>query len=455
MLIRFTVENFLSFKDEIEFSMMPGKTRKHKDHIYVDKARRDIRLLKTGVIYGPNASGKTNLIKAMDFAQKLIVGGTRANQSIPAIPYLLDRHTETRPSKFFFEIKIRTKAFAYGFEVDAKRIHSEVLYEIRPSTELLLFKRSTDDKGNTAVEFGSFRRSKEQSDMFLDFTAIGTRENQLFLTESIERNIGYFSDVYDWFHTSLVLIFTSTVPGPELGAIYLNNVDNFQAKYRDLIQLYDLDIEDIDLIPLDTDVSGLFSDQDRSNISSLASELPEDPEAQAILYNPQLKVFVLVDKYSQLTGYRFVTVHHVKHEDRRVQFELSMESDGTIRLFELTPALIRLLSSDEDTVFVVDELDRSLHAEMTSNILDIFLANSIGKQSQLIVTTHEYELLDLDFLRRDEVWFIAKDSFAASAVISLEEYAPRFDTDVKRGYRAGRYGSLPILPSYNIVDWAK
>ena len=455
MLIRFTVENFLSFKDEVEFSMVPGKARKHKDHIYVDDQRKDLRLLKTGVIYGPNASGKTNLIKAMDFAQKLIVGGTRANQAIPAIPFLLDRSTEAQPSKFLFEVKIRTKAYAYRFEVDSRQVHSESLHEIRPSSEKLLYQRFTDDTGRTKIEFGKFQLSAEQNEMYLHFTAAGTRTNQLFLTESVERNVTYFEDVYDWFHTSLVLIFTFTVPGAEIGAIYLNDVDNFQTKYRDLIQLYDLDIDDIELNRLDRDAAQLLTEQDKSNISSLISKLPDHPEATAILYDPPLKVFVVVDKYAQYEGYHFVTIHNVKHEDRRVHFELSMESDGTIRLFELTPALIRLLSSDEDVVFVVDELDRSLHAEMSNNFLDIFLSNSVGKPSQLIVTTHEYELLDLDFLRRDEMWFVDKDPYAASAVFSLEEFAPRFDVDIKRGYRTGRYGAIPIVPSFKELEWAK
>ncbi len=455
MLIRFTVENFLSFKDEAEFSMVPGRARKHKNHIYVDENRKDIRLLKTGVIYGANASGKTNLIKAMDFAQKLIVEGRRASQSISSTPFLLDRETETQLSKFLFEIKKGTKSYSYRFEVDAKRIRSESLYELRSASEKLLFQRFTNDSGHTRIEFGKLPLSEEQNELFLSFTATGTRANQLFLKESVERNVKYFEDVYEWFRTGLVLIFTHSIPGAELGAIYLNDEDNFQKKYRDLIQLYDLDIDDIELHHIETDVEQLFMEQDKSNISSLVDELPDDPDAKAILYNPPLKLFVFVDRYAQYEGYRFVTVHDVKHENRRVRFDLHMESDGTIRLFELTPALIRLLSSKDEIVFVVDELDRSLHSEMTYNILDIFLSNSIGKPSQLIVTTHELEILNLDFLRRDELWLIEKDSHAASILYSLEEFAPRFDVDIKRGYRAGRYGAIPILPSYNVLEWAK
>jgi len=164
---------------------------------------------------------------------------------------------------------------------------------------------------------------------------------------------------------------------------------------------------------------------------------------------------VVVDKSDKIDTYQFFTVHKVRHENRAVNFELFLESDGTLRRFELTPEWIRLISSSDELVFVVDELDRRLHAQMTIKLLEIFLENSVGKPIQLIVTTHETGLLDLDLLRRDEIWFIEKDSHSASQVYSLEEFAPRYDVEVQRCYLGGRYGAIPILPSYDILEWAK
>ena len=454
MLIRFTVENFLSFKDEVEFSMIPGRARKHKEHVYVDGKRKDLRLLKTGVIWGANASGKTNLIKAMDFAQNLIVSGRRANQDISAVPFLLDNRSKSQSSKFTFEIKTGERLFQYCFEVAANTVRSESLRELRPASEKMLFCRQTDSNGSTDVVFGKFAMSNDQNLPFLEFTARGTRPNQLFLYESIDRNISYFRDVYDWFKNRLVLMYPHSIPGAEIGVRYANNQDGFRDKYRDLIQQYDLDIEDIDLRKVEVDPDSLFNEENRLNISQYLSELPDEPGAKAILYNPQLKLFVFVDKSNQFDTYQFFTLHKVRHENRVVNFELFLESDGTIRLFELTPAWIRLISSSEELVFVVDELDQRLHAQMTAKLLEIFLDNSVDKPSQLIVTTHESGLLDLDLLRRDEIWFIEKDRYSASQVYSLEEFAPRYDVDVQRGYLGGRYGAIPVLPSYNVLDWA-
>ena len=195
-----------------------------------------------------------------------------------------------------------------------------------------LYQRFTDRHwAHDRLSLASFNCPAEQNEMYLHFTAAGTRTNQLFLTESVERNVTYFEDVYDWFDTSLVLIFPFTVsPGAELGAIYMNDVDNFQTKYRDLIQLFDLGIDDIELNRLDRDAAQLLTEQDKSNISSLISKLPDHPEATAILYDSAAQgLHVVVDKYAHYEGYHFVTIHNVKHEDRRTcTLSLTMESDA-------------------------------------------------------------------------------------------------------------------------------
>ena len=454
MLIRFTVSNFMSFKDEVEFSMVAGRPRMHPEHVYRVPNRRDLRLLKTGVIYGANASGKTNLIKAMDFAQTLITDGTQVKQPIAAVPYLLDKRTESQTSKFLFEILLDGKAYAYAFEVDSTRVHSESLYEIRPASIKLLFERTSAENGETHVAFGKLEFNEIHDKAFLQHTAQGTRHNQLYLTESVLRNVSYFDEVYDWFQNRLVLIFTHTTPGPELGAIYLNDEWSFQSKYHDLIGLYDLDISGIELQPLGIDVKQLFSDEDQAQISRLMPDASDEAEFKTLLYNPVSQLFITVDRYQRYEGYKFVTVHPVSHEDREVYFDLSQESDGTVRLFELTPALIRLLSSKREIVFVVDELDRSLHSQMSWNILDIFLVNGVDKPSQLIVTTHDTSLLDLYKLRRDELWFVEKSRIGGSELYSLEEYAPRHNAEIQRGYMFGRYGAIPIIPSYNELNWA-
>lgn len=141
MLIRFMVENFLSFREEVEFSMVAGESDEHPDHVV---EVRDLHLLKTGAIFGANASGKTNLIKAMSFAQDFITSGSLRTEYPELIPFLLDSASAAKPSEFLFEIQCGiAQCFQYQFVVDLQRVHQESLYEILPASTRMMFKRET------------------------------------------------------------------------------------------------------------------------------------------------------------------------------------------------------------------------------------------------------------------------------------------------------------------------
>ena len=449
MLIRFFVENFLSFKDEVEFSMVAGRTRKHKDHIITTGKRNDIRLLKTGVIYGANASGKSNLIKAMAFAQDFVTQGTLNTKYISLAPFLFDSVTANKPSTFRFEIKCETRSYIYGFAVDRKQVYSEELYEIRPASEKLIFERKTDLDGRAKIEFGKLPLTAEQNQELLDSIV----PERLLLTESVkmEHIISYFEDVYHWFDYTLVPVFPSSTYAPGIGIGFMK-YDDFHKRFYDLIERLDLGIDDIGPVRYEFNAKEL-TDEFKKKVKRHIQDIPEGSNERVIFYNSVDDYYLLVDSDNQYAAYKIMTIHDVKHENRKVAFDLSVESDGTRRLLEFVPALF--LGIEGERVFVIDELDRQLHTHMTYNILDVFLTNSANKSSQMIVTTHESSLLDLDLLRHDEIWFIEKDSAGASDVYSLEEFAPRFDKGIEKGYLHGRFGAIPILPSYNILEWAE
>lgn len=455
MLIRFTVENFLSFKDEVEFSMVPGGPRKHQDHIVTSGKRGDTRLLKTAVIYGANAAGKTNLIKAMDFARELIIGQTiiRPRQTIPVMPFLLDRTTENGPSKFEFQIKCGSLPYKYGFVLDSDRVYSEWLYEIRRASEKMLFSRETDKDGQTGITFGSFPLSEDHSLDFLRFTALGTRPNQLFLTESMDRNINYFQKIYEWFERRLVLIFPDSA---SKGIPFDDSIDtDYQSKLGELMNLFDFGIHGVELEEVDFDADTRFPAELKEFIKQKILELPIKSAARGFVQLRDSILLFAVDEDIQITSIKFLTIHHVDHEDRNVVFELAQESDGTQRLFSLAPTLLEFLGGDSDRVFVIDELDRKLHAHLSYTIVEMFLKNSGQQPSQLIVTTHESGLLDLELLRRDEIWFVEKGVDGVSAVYSLEDFIPRNDSGIRKRYLNGRFGAVPIILSVNNLDWAK
>ena len=307
----------------------------------------------------------------------------------------------------------------------------------------LLFERTTDDDGYACVEFGRLSFSKIHGRQFLKFVQSSTRADELFLKKTIDNNVGYFTDVYDWFSDQLRLIFPDGYTGVETA--YLSESE-FEEISRDIIELFDLGIDSVRLKPSDINVP--------NEVRQAAMKALREVKQNVIVQFPISNTYLSISADNDVRARKFMSVHHIPHEGREVEFELSQESDGTRRLFELSTALMGLLFGPSDRVYVIDEIDRSLHPHMTKNILDIFLENSVGEPSQLIVTTHESSLLDLDLLRRDEIWFIEKDRFNASSLYSLEEFAPRYDVDVQRGYLNGRYGAIPIIPGYNVLEWA-
>ena len=449
MLIRFITSNFLSFKDEVEFSMIPGRAKKHPQHIIKGNDKNSISTLKTGVIYGANASGKSNLIKAMHFAHDLIIQGTRPRRPIPVTPFKLDPDTAGQPAKFEFEFSYKGTAYNYGFEADKERVQTEWLYKITKTTSKMLFERETSADLNTSVAFGKGVSFQDQDDeQFVKFTARGTRYNQLFLSECTERDVTHFQDVFDWFREKLVFIFPDTsFAGLEFG---LKEHDVFRQKLLSLLQSFDIGISDLHLAEsnLERELEDL-PEQVRARITEDLSQ-----EEYGIITAPNDHRYLITrDGTGEIQLAKLMTKHKTSSGEVDILFEIDEESDGTQRLLHLIPALMELVSGSR--TYIIDELDRSLHPGISYKFLEFFLQESQDQASQLVVTTHESGLLNLTLLRRDEIWFVEKDRTGVSSLYSLEEFAPRYDKDIRKGYLQGRFGAIPIIQNPSHLGWVK
>jgi uncharacterized protein len=448
MLIRFSVENFLSFCEEAEFSMVAGKTRQHSEHKLELKRPSNLKVLKAGIIYGANASGKSNLVKAIDYARDRILEGTRPKQLIPFNPFRFARDCQSKPSKFMFEFSTGDTSYNYGFSLDAQRIHEEWLYEITATSEHPLFERKTSKNHETEVDF-NIKFDNKDDENFLHFTARGTRPNQLFLTESIERNVKYLADVDKWFRQSLVIVF----PDSRIQSLPLQflNENDFKHKFPNMLKQFDTSISGIKLQNVDLDsepIPQIILDDIKQDLLEATND-EQGGVATLEASNGQRYLF-RISEIGTIEALKMMTAHKVDGEDDPIYLEVSEESDGTQRLFDIIPGLMDLM--DGEKVFIIDELDRSLHPHLTRNILELFL-KARGNKSQMIVTTHEASLLDLDLLRRDEIWFIEKDRNGKSSAYSLEEFNPRKDKDIRKGYLLGRYGSIPFLNPDIALEW--
>ncbi|WP_431605032.1 AAA family ATPase [Dickeya dadantii] len=444
MLIRFSVENYKSFRDRVEFSMVSGKVRNHPTHVVKAASTSDISVLKVGVIYGANASGKSNIIKAMKHAQNMIVNGSKAGTNLPYFPFKLDDDFEKKPSRFEFEFKIKGKNYAYGFSANQKIITEEWLYETNKKGDMLVYER------NNTVDFNfeNIKFKSKDDEQFLNFIARGTRENCLFLYQCFEGNvlnnlqyITKIADAFEWFKFKLQIIFpNSKYSGLEFGTIsdeingdlITDTLKNFDTGVSKLVLK---EVSSLDEIKLPDNIKNRILEDLKSNETVVIST----PK------NKRYKIELSDD--GDIKAHQLMTAHKNKNGED-VYFELNQESDGTQRLFDIIPGLIELMLKDK--VYIIDEIDRSLHPKITKTFIELFSKNTIEKDSQLIVTTHETGLLDFSLIRRDEVWFTEKNNHGVSRIYSLEEFQPRFDNDIRKGYLVGRFGGVPkiktILP---------
>lgn len=443
MLVRFTVENFMSFKHEAVLSMLPSQVKSHPEHVIKPTKTNGLRVLKTSVIYGANASGKSNLIKALAHAQKLIVQGESAGKNLAHHPFKLDKATLSRPSRFEFEIKCGDRFFAYGFTMHQKLIDEEWLFEINKQGDKLIFERKHIDN-KTNLRFENIQFEKKEHELFLNFVGMGTADNRLFLKECFERNVAreipyltVFSEVFSWFKDKLTIIFpNSKYAGLEMA---MREQDLNTRALSALLQQLDTGINALTLQQVDfnADLADIPSEVKEDLLATLSSH-----ETAILSGHKGVRYLVALDEQEQAVAYKLMTAHKDSDGDE-VLFEVNQESDGTQRLLDIAPGLLDLMA--ENKVYVIDELDRSLHAEITTRLVSSFLALTVNRPSQLIVTTHESNLLNLDLLRRDEIWFVQKDQRGQSSLYSLEEFKTRFDKDIRKGYLVGRFGGVPIL----------
>ncbi len=443
MLIRFTIENFLSFKDRQVFSLLPGKGTLKPQH--KSKPVKGTSVLKTAVLYGANASGKSNLIKAIEFGKKLVLKGTKAEQPITFNLFKLDKQTIKENSRIEYEIQHEGKNYAYGFIFNSKEIVEEWLYEISQKSETKIFER-TGTK-NFDLEFLYKKNKKGEQKQFLDFTAKGTPRNQLFLTQirntNVTDNVNDISDilaVIDWFQNALTVIYPSS---KNLGKKFELMADtDLQKIFTEMLNYFDTGIDGIEF--KDTDFEKIdVPDEVKEDIKNdLLGDKSE--KNNAFISNPQDDKYYIVSRTSENSlDAKLLKTKHGNFEP----FDLKEESDGTRRIMDLIPLIIDFFKGGN--VFIIDEMERSLHPNLIYDLFDFFLDKCDNINSQFIVASHESTLLTQKLLRKDEIWFVVKDKAGASHLHSLEDYNIRFDKEVRRDYLLGRYKGVPKLGNRN------
>lgn len=427
MLIRFTIDNWLSFADTAELSMIASPERQHSDR--VARVKPYAKVLPLAVVYGGNASGKTNFFRALNFVQRFVVHGRKPDSTIPVTSFLLNPERQKAPSTFNLELFIDDVFYEYGFTVTPSEVLTEHLIRIGQKTEKVLFQRE-----GAVVEF--HRSLPEQK--YLQFVARGTRENQLFLTNSVFQKLDVFSPIYNWFKERLEMI----APDARFEAFDLLTDKNsvFSDQVNMLLRQMDTGIKSLDTEAL------AFKDLPFSAVvkAQIQEELQDGKTLR--VDGPMNTRFLVSREQGEITARKLI-VYHESVSGEEVRFELSQESDGTQRLIDLLPSFVSLMATDSDKVFVIDELDRSLHSLLTQRMLELYLEScSTETRKQLILTTHDLGLMDQRLLRRDEMWVAQRKPGGESQLFSFSEFKNvRYDKDIRKSYLQGRLGGVPML----------
>ncbi|MEL1246356.1 AAA family ATPase [Flavobacterium sp. DGU11] len=445
MLIRFTVSNFMSFKDETEFNMLPASgngSRKLKNHIHTTDS--GIEVLRTAAIYGANAAGKSNLVSAISYL-KNIVFGDEAILMPQSKRFRIDKNYKNKPTTFRIEYTFKNNHFDYGIEISKGKIQQEWLYLIKSvayEKEELLYKRENQD-----VTFGDYFKNSSDFSYITKYLKKELRDTQTVIDAcfgNIEDST-ILDDIYIAFAKLTIVMPTSK------SFVYSESILTGNKSFdfaKNLLTNSKTGIEDLILNEIDADAFFSYSEEDlkKELIDDLESFIESNKDKSLdnslpFLQNSQINVLRKRDnKY-------YVSFLKTKHFNTDDLFDFSEESDGTKRLFELSPAFEQLIF-EGDVVYIVDELERSMHPLLAKELLRMYSAANTFN-SQLIFTTHESHLLDNDLLRRDEIWFTEKKTDGSTEFYPLSNFNPRGDKVLERGYLEGRYGGIPFLGDFS------
>ena len=414
MLIEFRGKNFRSLRDEQVLSLVASKDKTLLDtNTVVTGVNAVPALLRSAVVYGANASGKSNLIKAMQYMRAVVAESAtviQPGQSFSVQPFRLDAESASQPTEFEATFLLDGVRYQYGFALTAQRIVSEHLLVYKAFKPQRWFDRYVDNEtGKDVYEFGPGLKGPK------NVWEGATRSNSLFLSMAVQLNSEQLRPVFDWFTNKLVIFNEVSPLAPQFSVQMLQQA----AKRReicDFLSAADISIADIEVVTRKVPGQSLHLDMATGKTELSSKEIEEN----------QLRF------------------HHVTKQGNAV-FDRSEESSGTRSLLFLTGPVFDILS--KGLTLVIDELDTSLHTLLVRQLVRLFHQPDINTGgAQLIFATHDTSLLDApDLLRRDQVWFVEKDRDQASSLVSLSEFSPRKNEALERGYLMGRYGGIPFL----------
>lgn len=429
MLMGFKVKNFRSFDELQHFSMLAGKVRNNENHIIETNNKK---ILKFSGLFGANGSGKSNLIIAISIIKGIFNGGIRTlinNQF-----YRGKNGDPNKDSYFEYEIEIDKKLYSYGFELNFSRneLVSEWLIDMTKPTEKIIFERDLKKKtiGSDIKEKNEYfntclkEMKNNNSDLFLlemSRRLIMSKNNDIFFKDII--------NVFNFLANEMIIIRPASHK--------LLPLDYVDKKDKIIKYLNKMDININNIKADDYDINSIrsrMSDVDFANFINEFEMISKKAKINSCTLRIENDLYLV--KKDENNKFEVKSLKFM-HNNSEYSFGAYEESDGTIRVLELLDILLT-----DNKVYLIDELDSSLHPLLVEGLLKLFLESN--NTNQLIITTHELKTLDFDLVRRDEIWFAEKSEEGSTRIFSLEEFkdVARFDRKIDKAYLEGRFGAI-------------
>jgi uncharacterized protein len=423
MLIEFSIGNYRSFKDKVTFSMVAANiTAKDKkiDENNTFVVDEQLKLLKSAAIYGANASGKSNLAKAISFMKWFMINSSKETQSTEPIavePFALNTETENQPSLFEIVFILDGKRYRYGFEATRQRIISEWLFYVPTKRETRLFERNYQQSTyifNIAKTF----KSKGINEI--------TRHNALFLSVAAQFNVEIAAQILSWLTRKLQII--SGLDNLNYLDYTISGLAPENAYRKEIIQL---------IKKLDLGIREIIVKRTEFPLDSLPEHIPEELK-KSLVKSGIIKDITLIktghQKFDSQGNYISVELFDLYEQ----------ESEGTQKIVEIAGLLVDTFKNGNILIF--DELDARLHPLISKAIVELFNSQETNyNQAQLIFMTHDTNLLSNKLFRRDQIWFTEKNKYGATDLYSLVEYPIRNDASFETDYIKGKYGAIPFI----------
>ncbi len=415
MIIEFKVKNYLSFKAEQILSFEATSDKYMQDYYCIDLPDGE-RLLRFAMIYGANASGKTNILLALDFLRQICVHSNERGQETGFIPFKFDENTKNEPGYFEIALFINNIKYIYSVSLDSQIIYEEKLVFYPGTQPALVFERKYNtDNDDFILKTGS---RVDVDTVELSVLKSNTLNNMTIISGMRKTNINFqeLNTVFDWFYNQFDRIIR---PWNDLYRETVHNISNGEEDYKQFI-LENLEIADFNIKNIDV--------------------VYEDPSEYVDDYSSSN---MLAENHARYYRTKVYFTHEINGQES--QLSIDLQSSGTLRYMGLLGRLKEAIVQSK--ILNIDELEDSLHPDLVNHFINSFLfySKKENSQSQFIFTTHNINLLAEDFIRKDIVWFTEKDEQGSTKLFSLDDFNIRKNLSFLNAYKAGKFGAVPNI----------